>query len=562
MNCLFWNIRGIGKGEKGWSIRNLVDKKKIIFMGLVETKHRNSLQNRMKRMWGNEEFEIYEVFASDTNGGGVIAVWDTNTFNASIKHTGNRWILIEGTIIEHNFDCCVGVIYGHNDRVRRYTLFEEVRQKLESISKPTLLLGDFNVTLHAWERIGTFTCDRSMREFSEWIADLNLIDIPLHGVKFTWRRNNSQSKLDRGLCSQSWITKFSNMNLMGLNRSTSDHNPLLLTLVPHENWGPKPFRCYDAWFMNPHFKAFLSNECRSIPDVPLHNKMKIIKTPLKSWRRENFDVIDKKIADLEVVIHDLERKGEDRVLDSVEMARLKAASSILHQWLIRRERVWRQKARTYGFNIKDHNMKFFHASTIFKRKKNEISQVIIDGRRVAGVANLKEGIRNHFRHRFAQDQIPGFDFDLKNHPKVSSEQVLLLEATPSREEIKKAVWACGIDKAPGFDGFNFKFIREMWEVLEDEIYESVLEFFISGHSVRHLNVTWVTLIPKRENPTDIDDYRPISMVGALYKIIAKILSTRLKVVIDTLIDESQSAFVMNRQILDGVLIANEPDPSG
>ena len=173
-------------------------------------------------------------------------------------------------------------------------------------------------------------------------------------------------------------------------------------------------------------------------------------------------------------------------------------------------------------------MKFFHASTIFKRKKNEISQVIIDGRRVAGVANLKEGIRNHFRHRFAQDQIPGFDFDLKNHPKVSSEQVLLLEATPSREEIKKAVWACGIDKAPGFDGFNFKFIREMWEVLEDEIYESVLEFFILGHSVRHLNVTWVTLIPKRENPTDIDDYRPISMVGALYKIIAKILSTGSK----------------------------------
>ena len=47
------------------------------------------------------------------------------------------------------------------------------------------------------------------------------------------------------------------------------------------------------------------------------------------------------------------------------------------------------------------------------------------------------------------------------------------------------------------------------------------------------------------------------MVGALYKIISKILSSRLKDVIATLIDESQSAFVMNRQILDGVWIANE-----
>ena len=161
MNCLLWNIRGVGKGEKCLSIRSLVNKHKITFMGLVETKHRNSLQNRLKRMWGNEDFEFCEVFASATNGGGVIAVWDKNTFNASANRTGNRWILIEGTIIEHNFECCVGVIYGNNDRVGRFALFEEVKQKLVSINKPTLLLGDFNVTLHAWERIGTYTCHRS-----------------------------------------------------------------------------------------------------------------------------------------------------------------------------------------------------------------------------------------------------------------------------------------------------------------------------------------------------------------------------------------------------------------
>lgn len=79
----------------------------------------------------------------------------------------------------------------------------------------------------------------------------------------------------------------------------------------------------------------------------------------------------------------------------------------------------------------------------------------------------------------------------------------------------------------------------------------------NGDAARAINVTWVALIPKVLNPISIEEFRPISMVGALYKIISKLLSTRLKAVIAPLIDESQCAFVMDRQILDGVLVANE-----
>ena len=159
------------------------------------------------------------------------------------------------------------------------------------------------------------------------------------------------------------------MNLKALSRSFSDHNPLLLVMNLCNDWGPNPFRCYDAWFLHPQFKHFIISEWRKIPNVSLHTKLKILKAPLRSWRRENFDHMNRKIADLETVIHDLDRKSDQRRLNIMEMARLNAANSTLHLWLIRRERTWRQRARTYGFNLKDHNTKFFHAATLFKKKE-------------------------------------------------------------------------------------------------------------------------------------------------------------------------------------------------
>ena len=147
--------------------------------------------------------------------------------------------------------------------------------------------------------------------------------------------------------------------------------------------------------------------------------------------------MDNKFSELESVIHNLERVSDVR--DIIELTKLNAATSILHKWLIRRERVWRQRARFYGFNMKDHNTKFFHASIIFKKKKNEIIQTNINGKAVLGVSNLKYKVRKCLAQRFKQELVPNFDFSLDNHPKITVTQVEFLEKIPSTEEVKQVV---------------------------------------------------------------------------------------------------------------------------
>ncbi|GJT40304.1 RNA-directed DNA polymerase, eukaryota, partial [Tanacetum coccineum] len=123
--------------------------------------------------------------------------------------------------------------------------------------------------------------------------------------------------------------------------------------------------------------------------------------------------------------------------------------------------------------------------------------------------------------------------------------------------LKKVVWDCGVDKAPGPDGFTFGFYRRYWNLIESDVVNAVKWIFIHGSIPKGGNSCFITLIPKIPNANMVKDFRPISLVGSVYKIVAKILANRLVTVLGDLVNEIQSAFMTDRQILDGLFILNE-----
>ncbi|KAL6326022.1 hypothetical protein AAG906_038514 [Vitis piasezkii] len=144
------------------------------------------------------------------------------------------------------------------------------------------------------------------------------------------------------------------------------------------------------------------------------------------------------------------------------------------------------------------------------------------------------------------------------------EELILREESASRldspfteEEISKAIFQLDRDKASEPDGFIIAGFQDCWDVIKEDLVRVFAEFYRSGIINQSTNATFIVLLPKRSQTKKISDFRPISLITCLYKIIAKVLSGQLRGVLHETIHSNQGAFVQGRQILNAVLIANE-----
>ena len=94
------------------------------------------------------------------------------------------------------------------------------------------------------------------------------------------------------------------------------------------------------------------------------------------------------------------------------------------------------------------------------------------------------------------------------------------------------------------------FLKNVKSVVEVDVMAVFKHFQRYSMFERSLDASFLSLIPKKNNAIDVKDFRPISLVGSVYKLLSKVLTNRLRVVLDCLISESQNSFISGRQILD------------
>ncbi|RVW83275.1 Transposon TX1 uncharacterized 149 kDa protein [Vitis vinifera] len=300
-----------------------------------------------------------------------------------------------------------------------------------------------------------------------------------------------------------------------LIRRTSDHWPIALDTNPFM-WGPTPFRFENMWLQHPSFKENFRNWWRGFQGNrweghKFMRRLQSVKAKLKEWNKLSFGELNEKKKSILNDLANFDAIEQEGGLTSELLDQRALRKGELEELILREEIHWRQKARVKWVKEGDCNSKFFHK-----------------------VANGRIRLVPYF----------GRECDKVGCPF-------------TEEEISKAIFQMDRDKAPGLDGFTIAVFQDCWDVIKEDLVRVFAEFHRSGVINQSTNASFIVLLPKKSTTKKISDFRPISLITSLYKIIAKVLSRRLRGVLHETIHSTQGSFVQGRQIMDAVLIANE-----
>ena len=192
------------------------------------------------------------------------------------------------------------------------------------------------------------------------------------------------------------------------------------------------------------------------------------------------------------------------------------------------------------------------------RRSNAILRLQDGERWIEDKEELKSHVVGFYQQLFTEDVKdwrPSWNDD--NLPKLSREQQDSLTRRISEEEVKQAIFQMEGDKAPGPDGFPPLFFQSFWEVVKSDTLRMVQCCLETSHGCKALNKAFILLLPKKSGAEKLADFRPISLLNTAYKILAKVLATRLSGVLRSLIEEEQSTFIPRRAIQENFLITQE-----
>ena len=346
-----------------------------------------------------------------------------------------------------------------------------------------------------------------------------------------------------------------------LVESTSDHCALLISndIVVQKHPNQHRFQFEAMWARREECKNIIqevwdgSQELNSPSGIAA--RLSHCAENLSRWNKMVFRQIPKQIQKKREILSTLVCRDKDGSLGS----EINVIRKEINELLDNEEIMWHQRSKVQWLGLGDRNTKYFHTKASDRRRRNTINNIMdengnwhdsIDGIAKVAVSYFKNLYSTSYPTRISEvlDTIP---------TKVTEDMNQRLIQEFTREEVEAALKQMHPTKAPSPDDMSAIFFQKYWGIVGNDVICMVLNVLNSNMSMVEINRTNITLVPKIKNPTKMTDFRPISLCNVVYKIISKVLTSCLKIIIPQIISENYSVFLSGRLITDNVLVAFE-----
>ncbi|CAL9010471.1 unnamed protein product [Prunus brigantina] len=554
MDICCWNVRGAASSKFKSNVLDLIRTHHLDMLFLCEPRISGAKAISVVKTLG---FPCFEVVDAVGFSGVLWLLWDDSRVHVEVVGTSDQ--TISACVARNGQDPWLFTgVYASPNAVKRGKMWDYLSFVAASHNMPWLIAGDFNELLTADEKFGGVLECKS-KGFKNWVDDNEMIDLGYSGPKFTWNNKRVYARLDRAICNMRWRRLFPEANVQHLPRTTSDHNPIKIKLSSHFVASPhlRPFRFEAMWMQHEHFHEFISDVWGQAAGSALDKTYQLVQ-PLKDWNVNVFGHLKKRKACLLARLNGIQKalcRGLNIFLSKLEISLIEEYNCVLeHEAML-----WKQKSRLQWLQEGDRNTKFFHLTTIIRRRRNKIERLKNnEGVWVEEAQDIKGLAMAYFEQLFSQEIVEHRDLTLpKLFPVIDSADLELLEKDIDMVEIKRSLFGIGGLKAPGVDGFPACFYQAQWNKCADDIFALVTQAFQKSSIPDKLNYTLITLVPKVQSPQTMVQFRPISLCSTLYKVISKILVARLRPILPDLISPNQVSFIPGRHITDNILIAQE-----
>ncbi|XP_019183755.1 PREDICTED: uncharacterized protein LOC109178674 [Ipomoea nil] len=270
----------------------------------------------------------------------------------------------------------------------------------------------------------------------------------------------------------------------------------------------------------------------------------------EDWVEERLDRV---VATMDwMEIHDTVQ--EDRDPHAVEQF---SAAEIELEGLLKAEEVfWKQRSKQLWLKQGDSNTKFFHRTATARRRNNTLVRIKDHSGDWVERLGMQAEIIRYFKDIFGANTCTTSIFD-RVRARMTAEMNVSMSLPFTIADVKTAVFDMAPDKSPGPDGMSPAFFQHFWPTIGHDLTLFLIQCVEQKQFPPGLNDSHIVLIPKKPEPGKVSDLRPIALCNVVYKILAKMLANRMKVALDHVVSQTQSAFVPDRLLTDNIILAGE-----